>query len=161
MYIQNITNNTMQINKSGQVIIVNPNSVQYIPEYIVTEEELKVMIPVSDYIVLESSTAPKNFLSRNQQVLKLGTLYLVQESCPKNPRLYIGNGELVDIYGSDSQTEPASLASMSNPTSFHNITGIQTFASGAVPKFIAVSSTATNVEIIATNMTCYEVGTIA
>lgn len=95
-------------------------------------------------------------LSRLYEVTLKGS---VQGKEVINPSLWADN--TVSIYGSDSATQPASLAAMTLGADETNVSGKLVFGGGvsSLPRYIAVTGTAT--EVVATGLDLNDLGAIA
>lgn len=102
-------------------------------------------------------------LRPNQQALSLSKLYEISQESSYNgltARIFINSGT-VDIYGSDSATEPISLATMTLNTVNTGVSGIAEF-SKSLPRYIAIKQkTGTTTELVVTYLNCDDKGSIA
>lgn len=104
-------------------------------------------------------------LREYQTTAELGTLYRTRKlggvsgTEQLQPNIYVDSGT-VDIRGSNSTTQPATLAAMALNTENTNISGILTFA--AIPSYIAITqNTGTSTEIILSGVSLEDLGAIS
>lgn len=155
MYVQNIANKDLILNVKGHSVIIKAGSIQYIPDCLVTEKDIRGMFNDS-LVILTGIDKPKEFMGVSEQKIEAGTLYIAQLTSPNVPARIFVSGGPVDVFGSDSTLEPKSFSEMSCPESCMGIEGVNYFS--IVPKFIAAQGGAS--EIVVTNMKCYEVGPV-
>lgn len=108
-------------------------------------------------------------LKEYQQTLALNKLYEaklapIRESNEQlAPSIWINSGT-VDIYKSQSATEPADLANMTLNTADAAVAGVVSFdlQGSTIPRYIAIDQdTGTSAEIIATGLSIVDLGAIS
>lgn len=101
-------------------------------------------------------------LRPNQQALSLLKLYEISQDnkyAGQTARIFINSGT-VDIYGSDSATEPISLATMTLNSVNTAVSGIDEF-SQSLPRYIAIKQNGgTTTEIVVTFLNAVDKGAI-
>lgn len=105
-------------------------------------------------------------LERRQRLLSLGTLYqtgIMEDDIvigeQRYPNLFINSGT-VDVYGSNSATQPTSLSSMVLNDENTGVSGIVKFE--IVPKWIAiVQNTGTTTELVSYGINASAMGAIS
>lgn len=105
-------------------------------------------------------------LLTGQNTLTLSTLYEARSAVTGEimesqlePNIFINSGS-VDIYGSNSATQPANLAAMVLTTGNTNVAGVEAF--GVIPRWIAVvQNTGTTTELVASGVRVTGRGAIA
>ena len=102
-------------------------------------------------------------LRPDQQALSLLKLYEISQENRyggQTARIFINSGT-VDIYGSDSATQPISLATMTLNTVNTGVSGIAEF-SESLPRYIAIKQkTGTTTELVVTFLNAVDKGAIS
>jgi len=100
----------------------------------------------------------------NKQQLQIGRLYELSIPNPflnlgvYKPYIYINSGS-IDIYGSDSNTQPLSLLNMASVASSTDIAGFSDF--NIIPRYIAISQNiGSSTEIFISGISCKDLGAI-
>ena len=103
-------------------------------------------------------------LKSYQTALALDTLYEVRKAKisadeQRGPNLWINSGT-VDVYGSNSATQPGALANMTLSTENTEVSGLVQFT--AIPRYIAiVQNTGTTTELVASGVDVVSRGAIS
>lgn len=100
-----------------------------------------------------------------QATLELGRLYEVSQKGPiqgveqKEPNIFINSGG-VNIYGSNSATEPTALSQMALTADNTNVEGQAAF--GFIPRYIAITqNTGMTTELVVSGLQARNVGPIS
>lgn len=95
-----------------------------------------------------------------EETLSLGTLYKVGPIGPQGQtRLFVNSGT-VNVYGSDSLTQPTAISEMTLNAENENVSGVLSF--GVIPKWLAITqNSGTTTELVSYGVAVVGLGAIS